>query len=1546
MKKKLLFLFVLVFALALVFTSCFKGNKKIEALEIVQGTLKYEYTLNETPDFSAVKVNVKYNDGSSKEVGGSDLKFELDTKSLGKKDLTITYEDFSIKVGVTIVGASGGGQGGTTPTPEAPKVTAIQINKEKVPTTLLKGATLDTSVLEIFATYSDNTVKTIPLSSVTVGTIDTSTAGKKTLTVKFSDTITASVEIEVIDIKSMAVVADSIPAKIMKGQTLDTTGAKLSVTYSNNTTEIIEAASLTIGTIDTATHGDKTLAITYRGVTVNYNVHVKGAVSLSILSGSIPTSVKLGGTLDLTGLKVSVKYSDNSEETIANNLLTIKNISTDTVGDKVFEVEYDGLEAERSVNVVGVKSMTVVTGTLVDKIIIGEAHTLANVKVNVTFTDDTTAVLGYADLSVTGAVDNTVANVYTITFKHLDGTVAFPVNVYGVTGITVDAEDGATTLPAGEAPDLTKFKVYAVYGEGFKSVLLSDGYTNNASEIDWNKEEDKTLTFTYQGFEKSVTISSTAPVLESIAITACPNVYVGKAFDKTLVVVTAYYGNNTQKTVAATIGDIDTATAGAATVTASFDGKTATKEINIIGVKSIAVNGVPALVNVNEPLDLTNLTVTVTYTNDDTEVITTGFEQSSFDTSSGGDKTFTVTYQGVSKSVNVHVKAVASISFVGGSFDSDIKLAHPISTANAKIRIVYTDGSEEIMTYVGNESKITLNLPETALAGAKTITATYGGAEATASVYVLNVGYITMVVGSVANKVDVGTNLNINNIQVMAHYYKEFHNKPDTDIPDGLNPNICMSAIVGKDYLQILKTVDTSKVGDQAVVLTYKGMLYDANTDAYYNYDVLSVGTMLPIQTSQNVHVRDIKQIFVNDAPSVIKQGKELDVNEIKITVIYTNDDMEENIGVGNGLIVGHIDTSTSGEKTVTLSYKNKTLEIKINVIDQSGSGITVGVALPDSITAREGYKKNFRGNSYEYYIVGSANPYKLPLTIIQLNDKGEIVEPTGGYESVSWVYLGEGESKTLLEGDALATYVTINNGENQNSFHFKGEAEGKVFTIKTAPADSPNMTKEHVVKVVDGYNVYDAKELNLITNKDDEFTRPDTSTFSQLDVVNTFLGNNGIVRPSRLAGMVIHGNLNITENDLPDEYIEEYLPGKKGLYDFLSIFNHQVGAYEEERLPGGENNPDSFYIYGNYYTISTYSIPSVAENGYLGNSDSVSNSQLFRFTVSDKVVYSGSFNSDAYTTNVYNLALRDNDPNSNDQTASERHMRGLIGVKTRLHNINYVQSNITAYFISFMTDGDHQTVNLNLVDFYNAWQNHLFTFGDNFIENNDQAPGTTAPHKPTTVNITNSRLAKCGGPVIIMQNKIYNDDGKFLARNVNSRTYVVTDEASELYSYVTGQEAWFIAYGMTQLATQIMALDQPIVLTSQYLSQAMQQNITSSFTTDAKISNVATMNLVVLNMQAGIALGKTDDIDGKFIVGDKTVMNMDDGENLTVNMHPALNAAPLFQSSGADKVAYFDGSGLVGDGTNPEFYTGDYITLYYMGVAIVLEFYNPTNPV
>ena len=219
------------------------------------------------------------------------------------------------------------------------------------------------------------------------------------------------------------------------------------------------------------------------------------------------------------------------------------------------------------------------------------------------------------------------------------------------------------------------------------------------------------------------------------------------------------------------------------------------------------------------------------------------------------------------------------------------------------------------------------------------------------------------------------------------------------------------------------------------------------------------------------------------------------------------------------------------------------------------------------------------------------------------------------------------------------------------------------------------------------------------------------------------------------------------------------------------------------------------------------------------------------------------------------------------------------------------------------------------------------------------------ANHQSTKINITDSLVAKCGGPVILSQTANIG-----YASSVNSKADVVIDDKTEIYSYVTGQEAWFVAVGQTSMAGMIMAMNALVSGT------AAPQGITASYTTTTKIQGVSTMNLIMLVMGEGLALGDgSQDYDGSCTIAGNTVLQMNDGMNpLLEGYIAATNAmsamgAPVFQSS-AGGVAYSDGAtgcyqidfstGASGYATG-NFFQGDYITLNYLGMGILLEYYH-----
>lgn len=675
--------------------------------------------------------------------------------------------------------------------------------------------------------------------------------------------------------------------------------------------------------------------------------------------------------------------------------------------------------------------------------------------------------------------------------------------------------------------------------------------------------------------------------------------------------------------------------------------------------------------------------------------------------------------------------------------------------------------------------------------------------------------------------------------------------------------------------------------------------------------------------------------------------GDTPDFSGVKITATY-NDGDSEVVTAADGVTFSSIDTSTAGTKKLTITYDGKSITVDIvvkkctnhvdaddnGICDNAGCGASVGgditlvgVDMPASITALSSYKQNFLDQT-QGYVVGDDNGYIFELDVTLLDSNFNLVEDAN-YVGYSLVYLLEGGNETLVG----AEYVVID--EVKHSYDFTEAAIGKTFKIVTRPNDGfeagteASYTKNHTVTVVDGYNIYNAKELNLITNYGDDFMENDES--DQLAVVNTFLQNNGITRPETLAGVVLHNNITIQTTDLPQEFYYTYNNGtetKSEFFDFMGVFYHNL----TEAQP-------TFTIHGNYYTLYTYNLPCVVAKGQANNDDDFSNSALFRFNI-DEALEGEAFDHTKYVTSVNNFAIRDNDPNTNDDSESERHMRGLLGYKTQTQTTNFNNSTIEAFFISILVNGDYQTVNLNKAKFYNAWQGHVFIWSDNTFQSSSETP--YANHTPVVINITESHLTKCGGPVIMSQT-----NNPECTANAPSHTDINIDTASTLESFVTGEEAWFKAMGVTPQAMMIKAMSDLIA------ASAAQQGKTAGYTTTDQVAGVKMMNLIYVNMVSGTNPFAGIDVDGSVTIGGNTIISQNDGENIAVETYltaikQALGQdAPIFQSSNGS-VAFCDGETgvytLTAGGpapANESFFEGDYISLYYMGMGVLLEYYN-----
>ena len=646
-------------------------------------------------------------------------------------------------------------------------------------------------------------------------------------------------------------------------------------------------------------------------------------------------------------------------------------------------------------------------------------------------------------------------------------------------------------------------------------------------------------------------------------------------------------------------------------------------------------------------------------------------------------------------------------------------------------------------------------------------------------------------------------------------------------------------------------------------------------------------------------------------------------------------------------LEIGSIDTSTEGTKTLIVKYQGIPGSIDIKVEKIEIDGLIFGALLPDELVARESYKKNFKDSESPYF-VGDDNLFYFYLNVIQLDENDNIVDIDGkSIPTAAKVYLVDDDgTETELTGDALAAMVAFDSPNTKNSYDFTEAAIGKTFRLEIRPddessyVDAASVTKSHTVTIVDGYNIYKAWELNVMTNVSRDITQECFGTegaIDQLTVVDKFLKSKGVTRPTTLASIVLHGNLYVQPGDVPPEYF--YVDDKgvnQGMYDQLGVFHRNLSPSEKK-----------FEIYGNYFSVYSYNLHCVTPNNVANNDDDFSSSALFKVRLSsdaDNYIRNKKTKEafSEFVVNIRDIATRDNDPNSNDQTASERHMRGLICYKVGETVTNMTNVNVDAFMTSLVLENAGSTLNLDKVKFYNAWQGHLFLWNTN--EHQEVFNGIneeTWDYIPNlVVNINDSLLAKCGGPVILSQTP---DVDK--PYNRTNGTEVIVDAESELWTYVTGQEAWFVAVNQVQLAAQIKAMS-PLV------GQAIGAG--HGFTSKEYIKGVETINMVMVAMgNTGTSLeGTTSNAsftrDG--VVGMMSHYPTNSKTFQTPQLDGAISmtggAAPIFQTN-AGGLACINAE-MACQPLNADFYKGegDYITLYYtaMGAGIMMEYYHPAQ--
>ena len=183
------------------------------------------------------------------------------------------------------------------------EVTSLTIATKPTKTSYFVGDTLNTAGLTLKAAYNNGTTQTIT-GGFTCTPTALSTAGAQTVTVNYGGkTATFAVNVQDVTLSGIAIASNPSKTSYYVGDTLDTTGLKLTATYSNGTTQTI-TGGFTCTPTALSTAGAQTVTVNYGGKTATFTV----SVELPVLPFVTLTFDPTDGVLDLADTPEKTVY--------------------------------------------------------------------------------------------------------------------------------------------------------------------------------------------------------------------------------------------------------------------------------------------------------------------------------------------------------------------------------------------------------------------------------------------------------------------------------------------------------------------------------------------------------------------------------------------------------------------------------------------------------------------------------------------------------------------------------------------------------------------------------------------------------------------------------------------------------------------------------------------------------------------------------------------------------------------------------------------------------------------------------------------------------------------------------------------------------------------------------------------------------------------------------------------------------------------------------------------------------------------------------------
>ncbi len=683
------------------------------------------------------------------------------------------------------------------------------------------------------------------------------------------------------------------------------------------------------------------------------------------------------------------------------------------------------------------------------------------------------------------------------------------------------------------------------------------------------------------------------------------------------------------------------------------------------------------------------------------------------------------------------------------------------------------------------------------------------------------------------------------------------------------------------------------------------------------------------------------------------KIGETLDFAGIRVTARY-NDKTSKTLSFADivltfeGNALSEKDetvTQRTGTKKIDVSYKDAKTSFTVRVTDPDGGDedfIVTGYEndvrmtkfssiVSEAGTAKYGeaeYEGQFFKAEDPVYYAGDDNAFRyLPQVTVMDNETGEF-STLDRFRSVTTVTLKGETDVTLTAKKGEEDYTTryydgetlyLTSYDAKNEYVFEEVSIGNRFVLSVLPANSYELSKQFAassvtVSVIDGYNVYEGKDLAVIEN---------SSIAGRREAFAALKEEKGLTDVNAKA-VVFQNDIRLLASDIPSAFTYTVKKPFK-YYEGSGADKKVVASFEQQTflrdLSFGDTTflflrelakEDTFSMIGNYYSLDLSAIPLVASfdsDEGVGYGADYSNAALMKICGTDQSVKSD-FTAVSRIENL-NVIGNANRSEWKDENDNPVYAGGLIFLKSGFCKLDIDNVLLKTLFIGLFPEFEC-SFNVHHVKCYDSYQSAGYMWG------------------AATLNITESNFERAGGPLFILTHYDPTTDKH------SYPTMHAVD--STLISNVTGSEIWFSSIdGASAIIAEIKKFN------------ALFNPLGKSLTTTANKKEV--LNLICLLMPDGTGTSVISNNDtmglADITANDKTTTLSRMENNAFGQTLKAITkqGAPTFNVN-MESLLYYNGQGVSwapnfgSDASYADFVASDYVALNYQGIGLMLGFY------